>query len=80
MKKFKVVIPYKENNKKEGQEYIIDFQVIAKDKVTARKKGLKKFENFLEYNLASWIRVPINEKIKVEFIEEIKEPDPWSYL
>ncbi|MCK9225246.1 MAG: hypothetical protein M0R46_09680 [Candidatus Muirbacterium halophilum] len=80
MKRFKVTIPYKENKNLSGDYYKIDFEVIAENNFQAKEKGLIKFEKFLEFNLASWSRVPEKNLIDVEFIEELIEPEPWSYL
>lgn len=79
MKKYKVIIPYTENKKK-GTKYSIDFEVIAEDVEEAKEKGMHKFSKFLDFNLASWLRIPIEDEIEVYFIEDIVEPEPWRYL
>ena len=79
MKKYRVVIPYKEN-KSASENFKVDFEVIADSKEAAIEKALKKFDGFLEYNLASWVRTPVKEKILVEYLEDVKDVDPWSYL
>ncbi|MGM0607347.1 MAG: hypothetical protein ACQESP_02885 [Candidatus Muiribacteriota bacterium] len=79
MKSYKVIIPYTEN-KKSGTVYKVDFEILADNKPEAIEKALKKFEKFLDFNMASWIRIPIEKDIQVKFIKEIKEPEPWSYL
>ncbi|PLX19523.1 MAG: hypothetical protein C0601_01320 [Candidatus Muiribacterium halophilum] len=79
MKKYRVVIPYKEN-KSSNENFKVDFEIIASSKEMAVEKALKKFYGFLEYNLASWVRTPIKKNIQVEFLEDVEDVDPWSYL
>jgi len=74
-----VIIPYKET-KGSGEVYRVDFEVVADSKQLAIEKALKRFDGFLDYNLASWVRTPIKNEIEVEFIEKVKDIDPWSYL
>jgi hypothetical protein len=80
MRKYKVTIPYRENKNLSGEYYKIDFEIIAENTNDAKEKALVRFEKFLEFNLASWTRVPEKELIEVEFIEELVEPEPWRYL
>ena len=79
MKKFRVTIPYYESTVKTVL-YNVDFEILAENHDQAKEKAMKKFDRFLEFNLASWVRIPMMDKIHVEYLEEVKEPDPWSYL
>jgi len=72
MKLYSVTIPYKET--KSEKEYTITYEVEAPDKVSALKEGLRRFALYENYNYASWVRIPIKEKIKAEPKDSLLDP------